>query len=455
MKKQLCKIFSLVFCVIVIFSSFFVVPSQAAENDFSMKAFDKAYITFIFDDGRMPFTEECFELFQRFNVPMTCALVANRVKSDLDLFLQIQEAGGEIYSHTYSHNALTASTSTAKNIEKELGDSYRVLTGLGFDINGVIETGNGGGEKTANYELIETISRKYYKYSNAYGVSPQYNMKRTTLSGKDLNTVINLVNDAINNKKHLTLWAHDFKEFSKSNMTELLDYIDAKGKSKVEVVTWNYIYNKFGRYTGPQVPTAEAIKSVCDTQGHVLKNPVIDKAATCSQGPVMKGECKLCGKTATRQSETGALGHKFENYVSDNNAGCNTYATKTAKCSYDGCKKTDTVVDYDSRFKHDIKLVTIKEATATTDGLAQKKCSLCGYSEGTVVIPKGQNAEDIVLPEDSTTQEEQDTSNINLPQGGKSAKMSTGLIVILATALSILIAALGILVFFVVKKFKS
>lgn len=424
MKKHLYKIISLIVGSVIMFSSLFAFPSQATESDFSMKPFDKAYVTFLFDDGRMPFTKECFEIFKEYNMPMCCDVVANRIDDSLlDVLLKIQSAGGEILSHTYSHNALTSSNSNIANIEKELGDSFRVLTGLGFNINGVVETGNGGGEKTANYELIETISRKYYKYSNAYGVSPQYNMPRTWMATginqpKPLSSIKSSVYNAITKKEWIVLWAHDFSEISKGDMRELLEYIDGYGKNKVEVVTWNYIYENFGNYTGPQVPTKEAIESVCTTQGHDLKNPVVHKAADCENGPVMKGECKRCGKTGTYQSKSGALGHKFGKYVSDNNADCYNLSTKTAKCTRKGCKATDTQTDFDSVWKHKLKTFTVKEATSTTEGLAEVKCTLCGQLEKTVVIPKGKDAEDVVTLEP----EKNNTSSTNSSNSQSSNK---------------------------------
>lgn len=475
MKKVICKIISLVISVIVMAGAVFAIPSQAATNDFSMKPFDKAYVTFLFDDGRMPFTQECFDVFKKYNMPMCCDIVANRV-GNADLFLQIQEAGGEIFSHTLTHNALTSKNSNTENIEKELGDSYRILTGMGFNINGVIETGNGGGEKTAKYDLIEPISRKYYKYSNAYGTSDQYNIDRRWLKGETLETAKGLINDAINKNEWITLWAHDFSEFSKDDMDKLLSYINSKGKNTVEVVTWNYIYENFVDYRGPQVPTVEAIESVCATQGHDLKNAVVEKAATCEDGPVMKGECKRCGKSnVTKQSKDDALGHKFEKYISDNNSDCTKYGTKTAKCSNKGCNATDTKTDYESgKKKHDLKTVTVKEATKITDGLAEIKCSNCGYVDKKVTIPKGKDAEDVVSSElikndtSSTTEsvsqgqgtssddssstiengakEEQSTNNSN-----KTDKKMSGLTILLIAISVLLVAGTGVVVFFIIK----
>ncbi len=225
---------------------------MTAGECFSMKAFDKAYLTFIFDDGHIGFTKECFELFQSYGMPMGCAIVAAKVMEnpeDIDLFLKIEKAGGEIFSHTYNHHALHKDNCTLEKIETELGDSYRALTKLGFKINGIIEAGNGGGENTANYELIETVSRKYYKYSNAYGVSPQYNKSRTWLPNHTLESGKKRISQAIENKEWLVISAHHFGEYSKENMTELLKFIDSKGKDKAEVVTWNYVYENFGNFT--------------------------------------------------------------------------------------------------------------------------------------------------------------------------------------------------------------
>lgn len=465
MKKLLCKILTSIMTIIIM-SSVFAFPSQAAgQKDFSLKAFDKAYITFLFDDGRMPFTEECFKLLQSYKMPMCCAVVADDVMNDetaINLFTKIQNAGGEILSHTYSHSAIDKQSSTVEFVEKQLGDSYRVLTGLGFNINGIIEAGNGGGEKTANYELIETVSRKYYKYSNAYGVSAQYNLDRNWLSGKSLEKVKSMVDDAIKNKEWLTLWAHDFKEFSKSDMDKLLSYIESKSEDNVEVVTWNYIYNTFGNYTGPQVPTAEAVKSVCTTQGHDLRNGTVVKPATCLTGATMQGKCARCGETGTDVLKTGAIGHKFEKYVSDNNADCTNLSTKTAKCSNAGCTVTDTVVDFDSDFKHDFKTITVTEATADTDGLAEIKCTLCGRVEETVVIPKGKNAEDVVSskPENNDesdwmegiTPEDEDDFKVST-NGGKSTGKTIIIVVIAVSVL--LLTGIGVCVFFIIKKTKN
>lgn len=428
MKKKLNKIFCLLMMVIIIAISLFITLSvQAATNDFTMKAFDKAYITFVFDDGKMPFSKQCYQIFEDFKMPMCCALIADKVGADEEtasFFKKAQAAGCEILSHTSNHDLLHEDNCNINTVEKLLGDSYRVLTALGFNVNGIIETGNGGDEATADYELIETVSRKYYKYSNAYGVSPQYKKERIWLKDNTLDSMKSLIDKAINEKEWLVIAAHDFTEFSKENMTELLKYIDSKGKKNVEVVTWNYVYKTFGNYTGPKVPTTAAIESVCETQGHDIENGKLTKKATCLKNAVAEGKCKRCGKKGTYEIE-GTAGHKFGEYVNDNNATCREFATKTAKCTIKGCNATSVIYDSKGGYKpHSYYPVAIKEATDDATGLAENKCEYCGKVKGTIIIPKGKSIYDIIYEQSISSQNQSSAYDTSEPENQSSTEVS-------------------------------
>ncbi len=408
MRKNLNKIFCLLMTAIIIAIS----PSaslsvQAATNDFTMKKFDKAYITFVFDDGKMPFSKQCYQIFKDFKMPMCCALISDKIKADdetANFFKKIEAAGCEILSHTSNHDVLHQDNCNINTIEKLLADSYRVLTALGFNVNGIIETGNGGQEATADYELIETVSRKYYKYSNAYGISPQYKKERIWLKDNTLDSMKSLIDKAINEKEWLVISAHDFTEFSKEDMTKLLKYIDSKGKSKAEVVTWNYVYKTFGKYTGPKVPTKEAIESVCKTQGHNLSDIKIKKKATCTKNAVEEGKCKICGKVETREVY-GTAEHKFGEYLNNSNATCQELATKIAKCTVKGCNATSVIYDTKGGYKpHSYYPVAVKESTDDTTGLAENKCEYCGKVKNTIIIPKGKTIYDIIYEQSVSSQ---------------------------------------------------
>ena len=280
--------------------------SASAAEDFTMKSFDKGYITFIFDDGKMPFTKEVAELFKEYNMPMSCAIIANRVQKDSEehkILLNIQQNGGEILSHGYNHIPITSEERSnnpvnniygvgkgifnVEDIENELGSSWKRLTNLGFNINGMIQVGCGGDENTADYALVESIARKYYKYSNASGVSAQYIKSRTFMNWKTMSGIKQMINTAIENKEWIILSAHNYNEISSDApsedtgaLREILQYIKSKNGA-IEVVTWNYIYNTFGEYSGTQVPTAQALEFLNvtdnDDKETLNKNAYVEK----------------------------------------------------------------------------------------------------------------------------------------------------------------------------------
>lgn len=287
------KILSLLICLVLIIS--LATFSASAAGDFRWKELDKAYVSFLFDDRRMDdnFTENVFNIFQSYNMPMCCAVCVdnetNLIYDDTsrNLLLDIQKEGGEILSHCYDHKVIRKENSNVEYMEKELGQSYIILTKLGFNITGVIETGaameNGiHPETTADYDLMRPIVKKYYKYSDRYGLTydssdydrdkyqinndDPYEINRIWMYYYDENGIKNFINDAIKNKQWITFSAHHFKEFTKGDgqriLNNVLNYIQMQGKDKVEVVTWRQMYEKFGEYTGPQIPSAEALAAV-------------------------------------------------------------------------------------------------------------------------------------------------------------------------------------------------
>ena len=75
-----------------------------------------------------------------------------------------------------------------------------------------------------------------------------------------------------------------------------------------------------------------------------------------------------------------ALGHSFTNYVTDQNAGCLTDGTKTAKC--DRCDATDTLVDTGSALGHTYGQWNVTKAPACTEkGTEQRDCANCDAFE--------------------------------------------------------------------------
>ena len=118
----------------------------------------------------------------------------------------------------------------------------------------------------------------------------------------------------------------------------------------------------------------------------IAEDKYLASNATCSEGARYYYSCK-CGETGTETFEYGAsLGHKFTNYVSDNNAKCTEDGTKTAKC--DRCSETDTVIDVGSKLGHKFtNYVSDNNAKCTEDGTKTAKCDRC--SETDTVIDVG------------------------------------------------------------------
>ena len=317
-----------VLTVVLLTLPFCFITSSASE-DFSMKSFDKGYITFIFDDAKMPFTKEVAELFKEFGMPMSCAVPAQNVERDSELhkiLLDIQNNGGEILSHGYNHMPLTseersknpinnvygANTGiyTVEGFERELGESWRHLTSLGFNVNGMIQVGCGGDEGSVDYALVETVARKYYKYSNASGVSAQYKQSRRFMNWDTLSSIYSRIDNAAQNKEWIILSAHNYNEISSDcampdtyTLKQILQHIKNKNGS-IQVVTWNYIYNNFGEYKGPQVPTNEA-KSSLNTYVDKITKPIYTPAPySSSTGPAANTPSDTPQNTSSLESTT-------------------------------------------------------------------------------------------------------------------------------------------------------
>lgn len=247
-KKAVCLILSLICALFVP-----IITANAQTSDY-MNNMDKGYVTFVFDDNRSC-TAELYELFSKYNMPLSCAVIASSVENNasiINTLTDIQNAGGEILSHTYTHRVFTGADCDLTVVEEEFQKSYNTLTSLGFNVNGIIETGNGGDEANAPKDQIENITKKYYKYSNGYGVSPQFKATRIWLSA-GLKTVKDKVNSAAQNNEWLILSAHDFNEMGKAALEALLQYISEK--ENIEVVTWNYMYRTFGTNPDSITPT--------------------------------------------------------------------------------------------------------------------------------------------------------------------------------------------------------
>ena len=100
---------------------------------------------------------------------------------------------------------------------------------------------------------------------------------------------------------------------------------------------------------------------------------------SCTTQGVTSKYCKVCGATSGN-SGVSPTGHKYVNYVSNNDATCSKDGTKTATCSNPGCVQTSTIVDKGSRLSHTTtgKRVNVKIATCTEEGYTGDMYCECG-----------------------------------------------------------------------------
>lgn len=84
--------------------------------------------------------------------------------------------------------------------------------------------------------------------------------------------------------------------------------------------------------------------------------------------------CSNCGEKISSEHKTiAALGHKYSNYVSNNDATCTKDGTKTAYCEH-GCGKTDTITDKGSAIGHDYGEVSYLWAEDYSTCTAKRIC---------------------------------------------------------------------------------
>ena len=109
------------------------------------------------------------------------------------------------------------------------------------------------------------------------------------------------------------------------------------------------------------------------------------KAPTCTTGGFNRTDCSVC-QANLYYSEVEALGHKFETYISDNNATCTVDGTKTATCTR--CSETDTVTDEGSATGHNMVAGKVVAPTFDDEGYTVYTCANgCHNTENRDIVP--------------------------------------------------------------------
>ena len=219
----------------------------------------KAYITFVNDDtwGSI---DEFAELFMSKDIPLVLATIpeslienaSSQKETRLDVARRVEKAGGEIIAH--NGGVLTREDFSDYNRmytyfvrPKQLFNYY------GFDVNGIILAG-GTGQVSGAKETEEWAS-SFYSYSDLYGV--EYDKKgialdsvyfhgRKGLGGysNDLEKIKKEIDTAIANGSWLVFYFHTYSEISGEVLGQVLDYVNSKDETELEVVTYKEMYQK-------------------------------------------------------------------------------------------------------------------------------------------------------------------------------------------------------------------
>lgn len=229
------------------------------KNPTLYKKLDKAYITFVNDDTRASM-DEYAELFMDKKIPLVLATVpellienaASQKETRLEVARRVEAEGGEIIAH--NGGVLTQEGFSDYNTmysffvrTKQLFNYY------GFDTNGIILAGGTG--QVAGAKESEEWASSIYSYSDLYGV--EYEKKEIALDSvyfhgrkglggysNDLDKIKQEIDKAIENQSWLVFYFHSESEINLTVLGEVLDYVNSKSETELEVVTYKEMYQK-------------------------------------------------------------------------------------------------------------------------------------------------------------------------------------------------------------------
>lgn len=227
--------------------------------------FDKAYVSFINDDS-LAITSELADLFEEKDLPLCMATIYTNLNNlattgtVLDAVKKVVANGGEVLAH--ESNVITQENiDDFETMYRQFAKSKEMLGLYGFNVNGIILAGGSG--QIAGNPKTERWARAYYQYSDLYGNSeygyPYYHY-RTGLTNHTLESAKALVDKAIENKEWVAFYLHTWSEFSKEDLTALLDYVKEKDSRSLEAATYKKIYDKFAINRAKEIVTITAKK---------------------------------------------------------------------------------------------------------------------------------------------------------------------------------------------------
>ena len=226
---------------------------ESHKNPFAYACFDKAYVTFCFDDG-ISDIDYVASIFDEFDYPLCLAVPPARINSGVtglsdkslgstvkDIMNYVVDQGGEILCHDTT--VLTENNADDKDIliEKFIRNKALLET-EGFNIRGIVLAGGADyitGKHTTYGSVLDKWVRANFEYSDLYGDTPEYYYPRIGLSS---NTTAE-ISDIAESGGWKIFFGHSIKDTDdESILRTALQYCK---DNNIEVVTYGYIYDNF------------------------------------------------------------------------------------------------------------------------------------------------------------------------------------------------------------------
>ena len=221
---------------------------------------DKAYITFVNDDTRWQM-DQYADLFIKKKVPLVLATVpealienaSTQAETRLEVVRRVIEAGGEVLAHN--------GTPLTQEGFSDYGTMYsffvrtkQLFNFYGFDVNGIILSGGTG--QVVGAEESERWASSLFSYSDLYGVKyANTNLCMDSVFHHGRGGLVNYYNDVdkikadidkiIANKSWQVFYFHDSNDITLDSMSQVLDYVNSKSDTELEVVTYEEMYERF------------------------------------------------------------------------------------------------------------------------------------------------------------------------------------------------------------------
>ena len=224
--------------------------------------FDKAYITFV-DEGTNDDIDRIADLFITKKAPLSLATypenllnsASNMTETRLDVALRVQDSGGEILSHNYQ----VATEDKLDNNEfmyEYFVSGRQKMINMGLNVNGILLTGGDG--QVVGSPATARWACSTYKYSDSYGepysglegfnsVYNRWGGDGLSDFNNDVQEIKNYVDQIILDKGWAVLSFQGLSGVSTETLNEVLDYINSKGSDKIEIVTYNKMYDRFAK----------------------------------------------------------------------------------------------------------------------------------------------------------------------------------------------------------------